>query len=101
MAEALLVIGHALLQVGIILSRLLEDSVATDDSTLHLLQPQLAPELHCLPGLLPLDDLGVWLKQADNLLRRAQLLVGENAPLGLIDHLLHQGEDLPQLPEEA
>src|SRR5205807_2692891 len=55
MAKAPLVIGETLGQIGIILPRLLQDSVAGDDPTLHLLQPELPTELGDLAGLLALD----------------------------------------------
>src|SRR6266571_4609675 len=83
--EALLVISQALSQIGIILPRLLQDAVAADDPSLHLLQPELAPELSGLAGLVPLDELGVRLEETDDLLSCRHFLSTQHPALCLPD----------------
>jgi hypothetical protein len=101
MAKALLVIGQTLGQIGIILPWLLQDAVAADDpspGTLWVfLQPELPAELGCLAGLLPLDELGVRLKETDDLLSCRHFLSTQHPTLCLADDLLHQGQELIEL----
>jgi len=63
-AKALLVTDQAVGQIRLILPRLVQQRVTADDAAVYLIQPHLAPELDGLTRLVPLNHLGVRLKEA-------------------------------------
>src|SRR4051794_126280 len=82
-AEALPGRRQAGREAGAFVPRLAEQTPAADDPALDLLEPQLAPELDRLAGLVADDDLGVRLEQAQDLLARGHCLALEHAAHGL------------------
>src|SRR5206468_181102 len=72
-----------------------------DDATVDLGQPELAPELDRLPGLVAGDDGGVGLDQAHQLLRSGYRFTPEHAPFGLVDDPTRQWHQPIQLAHEA
>src|SRR5215813_1277667 len=64
-----------------------EECPTADDAALHLVEPQLAAELHGLPGFVPRDDLRVRLEQAHDLLRSWHRLSHNDPPKRLLDCL--------------
>src|SRR5215207_9819774 len=71
-------------------THLLQDLVAAYDASIHLVYENLAPELPGLTHLLTGYDLGVLLKEAQDLLCGRDLLTIEDASSRLGDPLLHQ-----------
>ena len=69
---------------------ILQELVAAYDATIHFVQQELASELPRLAHLLAGYDLGMLLKEAQDLLGCRKLLVEEDAAGRLSDPLLYQ-----------
>jgi len=78
----------------------LQNPVATDDATIHLIQPDLPSELGLMPGLTPADDPGVGLKQAHQLLLRWYGYPFQHPELCLADNLLDQRGEVVNLTDQ-
>ena len=96
LAELSTMVGHARRQLLGIWWVARQQDVAADQSTIHFIQQQLAPELRRMAHLAATDDRGMWLEQTGHLVGRGHHLVLEDASLGLRTHLLDQGHNLLQ-----
>src|SRR5512144_546556 len=91
-AEVTLVRLQAVLQVRLILAAtLIENLVTGDDPALDLVESQFAAELHRLASLEPGDDLGMWLKEREQLLRGRHCFPIEDPAGRLLDALNQKG----------
>src|SRR5215207_7716332 len=97
MPEPLLVADQTVGQIGLILPRLIEESVAADDAAVDLVQPELAPELYRVARLMALDDLGMRLEQAQQLLPGRHRLAVQHPSRRLVDRLADQGQEVSEL----
>src|SRR5215213_3828868 len=73
---------------------LLQDLIAAYDTSIHLVYENLAPELPRFAHLLTGYDLGMLLKEAQDLLGCRHLLIVEDAASRLSDPLLYQPKEV-------
>src|ERR671910_2535093 len=71
-------------------THLLQDLLAAYDASIHFVYENLASKLPRFAHLLASDDLGMLLKEAQDLLGCRHLLIVENAASRLSDPLLYQ-----------
>src|SRR3989304_3148657 len=70
-----------------------QDAVMTDDAAIDFIEPDLMPILHWMRRLAPTDDIGMRLKNADDLFTSGHGLFLQHAPNSLLDHLLYTGNE--------
>src|SRR5215207_972801 len=80
---------------------LLQDLVAAYDATVHLVYENLAPKLPGLARLVASDDLGVLLKQAQQLLGSRKVLSFKDTASRLGDPLLYQRQEVLKALQKA
>src|SRR5258707_2911467 len=74
-----------------------QDSVATDEAALHLVEPHDATKLDVFADFAFADDGSVGLKQADEFIASRDALPLKHPALGLAHDLLHAGHKARQL----
>src|SRR5215207_3271076 len=79
---------------------LLQDLIAAYDTSIHLVYENLAPELPRFAHLLTGYDLGMLLKEAQDLLSCRHLFIVENAASRLSDPLLYQRQEVLEVLRE-
>src|SRR5215207_7437681 len=82
-------------------THLLQDLVAAYDASIHLVYEELATELPRLAGFVAGDDLGVLLKEVQDLLCGRDLLTIEDASSRLGDPLLYQPHKVLQALQQT
>src|SRR5215204_2936682 len=80
---------------------LLQDLIAAYDTSIHLVYENLAPELPRFAHLLTGYDLGMLLKEAQDLLSCRHLFIVENAASRLSDPLLYQRQEVLEVLQKT
>src|SRR3972149_6957261 len=70
-----------------------QDAVMTDDAAIDFIEPDFMPILHWMRWLAATDDIGMRLKNADDLFTSRHWLSLQHAPNSLLDHLLCTGHE--------
>jgi len=97
LAKAPLIVRDADGKVRIVLFGFGQDPIAADDPSVDFLQPELPPKLHCLPGFVTDDNLGVGFEQTDDFLFRRHDLTLDAPPRCLSDCLINPRQKLLKL----